>query len=165
MENDRVVVAHAGLDEVSHPLRKRHAGHLETINFFSRLEKIEPSIRRAQTSAPETLSNEPNPKDPLLKASTADWIVAFMCLHELRSPRLRKTILTELRHGLNNGGQLVIVEHLRDIPNALAFTVGVFHFMSKRTWKIDFATAGLIVVTEKKITPFVSMFRLQAEDT
>lgn len=161
---DRIIVVHAGLDEVSGTLRERHPGHLESISFFSRLEKVEPSLRRAESSSPLTLSAEPAPDGRLLEASTADWIVAFMCLHELRSPSLRQRILTELRHGLDDDGQIVVVEQLRDIPNALAFTVGVFHFVSKRAWKIDFAAAKLAVIAETKITPFVSIFRLQAED-
>jgi hypothetical protein len=35
-----------------------------------------------------------------------------------------------------------MVEHLRDFPNFLAFSVGFTHFFSKRVWKKAFEKAG-----------------------
>lgn len=66
----------------------------------------------------------------------------------------------ELKNGLAENGKLIVVEHLRDLPNAIAFSIGVFHFMPRSSWSNDFAAVGLQIVTEKKTTPFVSEFVL-----
>jgi hypothetical protein len=51
-----------------------------------------------------------------------------------------------------------MVEHLRDFPNFLAFTIGFTHFFSKATWKKAFEEAGFTSFNEKKFTPFMSIF-------
>jgi hypothetical protein len=50
------------------------------------------------------------------------------------------------------------VEHLRDFPNFVAFTIGFTHFFSKATWKKAFEEAGFTSFNETKFTPFMSIF-------
>jgi hypothetical protein len=51
-----------------------------------------------------------------------------------------------------------MVEHLRDFPNFLAFTVGFTHFFSRAAWKNAFEQAGFSSFRETKFTPFMSIF-------
>ena len=158
--NDRVAVVHAGFDEVSETLQARHDSPLHTVSFYNRLEITETSIRRAQDHNHASVAAPAKAGQPLLAVDGFDWVVAFMCLHELRTEHARQQLLTELKDGLGEDGRLIVVEHLRDLPNAIAFSIGVFHFMPRSSWGTDFAAAGLQIVSEKKTTPFVSEFVL-----
>ncbi len=159
--SDRVVVVHAGFDEVSPLLRARLGADPHAVSFYDRIELAEPSIRRAQDQAVAPGSSSATSGQPLLRAGTFDWVVAFMCLHEIRIQATRRQLLIELKDGVAEGGTLVVVEHLRDIPNALAFSAGVSHFLPKSVWSADFVAAGLQVVSEHKTTPFVTEFILR----
>ncbi|MEM7603215.1 MAG: methyltransferase, partial [Verrucomicrobiota bacterium] len=57
-------------------------------------------------------------------------------------------------------GRIVLIEHLRDVPNFLAFTVGFFHFFPRQHWRDRGEKAGFELEEEEKITPFVSAFVL-----
>jgi len=159
-DGDRVAVVHAGFDEVSETLQARHDSPLHTVSFYNRLEITEASIRRAQDHNDASAAEVVETGLPILAAGGFDWVVAFMCLHELRTEHARQDLLTELQHGLNDDGKLVVVEHLRDLPNAIAFSIGVFHFHTRSSWATDFAAAGLQIVSENKTTPFVTEFVL-----
>lgn len=158
---DRVAVVHAGFDEVSPILRARLGADPHAVSFYDRIEVAEPSIRRAQDQAAAFGSSGATAGQPLLRAGTFDWVVAFMCLHEIRIQAARRELLTELKDCLAEGGKLVVVEHFRDIPNALAFSAGVTHFLPRYVWSADFVAAGLQVVSEGKTTPFVTEFVLR----
>ncbi len=159
-DHDRVAVVHAGLDEVSETLQARHGSDFHTVSFYNRLEVSGPSIRQARRLNDTADTGSADPNQPLIAIGRFDWVVAFMCLHEVRSEHARQRLLTELRDGLAEGGKLVVVEHLRDLPNAAGFSIGVFHFLSRSSWSADFAAAGLQIVSEEKTTPFVSEFVL-----
>ena len=51
-----------------------------------------------------------------------------------------------------------MVEHLRDIPNFFAFSIGFTHFFSSKTWKYVFKKAGFQSISETKFTPYMSVF-------
>jgi hypothetical protein len=59
---------------------------------------------------------------------------------------------------LKPDGQIIIVEHLRDRANFLAYNIGFFHFHSRSIWLRAFSSAGLSLRQELKITPFVTAF-------
>jgi len=56
------------------------------------------------------------------------------------------------------GAEVIMVEHLRDFPNFLAFSVGFTHFFSKKVWKKAFQKAGFSSFEETKFTAFMSIF-------
>jgi hypothetical protein len=55
------------------------------------------------------------------------------------------------------------VEHLRDPANFLAYTIGFLHFYSRATWRAAFRGAGLHLLREQKLTPFISAFILSPD--
>jgi hypothetical protein len=56
---------------------------------------------------------------------------------------------------------VIVVEHLRDVPNFLAFTIGFTHFFSKAAWEKAFREVGFTSIHESKFTPFMSVFNCQ----
>ncbi|MEL6989123.1 MAG: methyltransferase type 11, partial [Bacteroidota bacterium] len=81
-------------------------------------------------------------------------------VHEIRDDQEKVSFLKSCKDVLKEDGKLVVVEHLRDIPNFFAFTIGFTHFFSKRTWTNSFKSAGFSKVVERKFTPFMSVFEV-----
>ena len=152
----------AGFDEISPVLRQRYpAGQLLAADFYDPARHTEVSIARARRAYP--------PPAGTLRVSThslplpdhaADATLAFLAAHEIRDPAERAAFFREIRRVTRPGGSIVVVEHLRDAANFLAYTIGFFHFHSRRAWRATFQAAGLRLTQEIKITPFVSAFIL-----
>jgi hypothetical protein len=62
---------------------------------------------------------------------------------------------------LRQEGCVVLVEHLRDWKNFLAFGPGFLHFHSRQDWLRTIRDAGLVVEQESPLTPFVECFVLR----
>lgn len=56
---------------------------------------------------------------------------------------------------------VVLVEHLRDWKNFIAFGPGFVHFHSRRSWLRTIREAGLLIERESAVTPFVECFVLR----
>ena len=154
---------HAGFDEFSRILEARfpHSA-ARVLDFFDARLMTEPSIARARkpvTDAPaaETVDFRSLP----LRDAELDAAFLIFAAHELRAPNARVPLLRELRRSLTSDGRVVVVEHLRDLPNLLAFGPGFLHFHSRATWLRDFGAARLAVAKEFPLTPFVRVFVLE----
>ncbi|QIX62924.1 methyltransferase domain-containing protein [Hymenobacter sp. BT18] len=162
-----IVNIHAGFDETSHLLREKFPlANLRVFDFYDPALHTELSIRRARVACapfPGTESVQPHAL-PLTRAS-ADWVFVLLSAHEIRQPVQRVAFLKELRRVLQPQGKLIVVEHLRDPANFMAYTIGFLHFYSRTTWLNAFQQARFQLLQEKKITPFVSAFTLQADGT
>jgi SAM-dependent methyltransferase len=85
----------------------------------------------------------------------ADAAVVVLAAHEIRDRAARGRFFAELARVLREGGQLVLVEHLRNLAAAAAFGPGMFHFLPRREWMRLAHASGLRLTRERAITPFV----------
>ncbi|MEO1856833.1 MAG: class I SAM-dependent methyltransferase [Rubritalea sp.] len=91
---------------------------------------------------------------------SVDRIIAMFSLHEIRDREERVTMLNELNRVLAENGEIYITEHLSDIQNFTVYSLGAFHFYSKKEWLSNFCESKLEVKQELKTTPFVTTFIL-----
>jgi len=161
-ESDVVVNINAGFDETSEIIRSKFPiSSLKVFDFYNPERHTEVSIKRARKAYPPypgSISIETTQLP--LDDSSVSAVFLIMSAHEIRDQEERKLFFKEVHRILSPGGKLVVVEHLRDLPNFLAYTVGVFHFFSKSNWSKIFLAANLKLQKEIKITPFVSTFIL-----
>ncbi|HSH39208.1 MAG TPA: methyltransferase domain-containing protein, partial [Chthoniobacterales bacterium] len=119
----RYVNLHAGLDEFSSVLEKRFPNaERRILDFFDPQGMTEPSITRARKLARDQPVAEHVDFRALPVGDDAlDAAFLIFAAHELREPESRVELLRELRRSLAANGRIVVVEHLRDVPNLLAF--------------------------------------------
>ena len=155
----------AGFDELSPVLQRRwRPGQLLAVDFYDPTQHTEVSIRRARQAYPLPLGTLRATTRALpLPDHSADTTLAFLAAHEIRDAAERAVFFTELRRVTRPGGPVIVVEHLRDAANFLAYTIGFFHFHSRAAWLATFRAAGLRVAQEIKITPFITAFVLYAD--
>ena len=155
----------AGFDEISPVLRQRwRPDQLLAVDFYDPARHTEVSIRRARRAYPLPPGTRPASTSALpLPDHAADATLAFLAAHEIREAGERAVFFAEIRRATRPGGPVIVVEHLRDAANFLAYTVGFFHFHSRAAWLATFHAAGLAVTQEIKITPFITAFVLHAD--
>jgi len=161
----RMVTINAGFDETSALLvRKFPAKELIVFDFYNPTRHTEVSIRRARKAYPPYPGTKTINTDQLpLPDGSIDTVFAIFSVHEIRDKEEQVRFFTELKRVLQPVGRIIVTEHLRDIANFMAYTIGFFHFHSKRSWQSVFGRAGLVIEKEVKITPFVSVFVLIAD--
>ena len=150
----------AGFDETSFILKNIFPQtDLKVFDFYNADRHTEPAIIRAR----KVSLVYPNTQQILantipLKDNSVDVIFLLSAAHEIRSHEEKVQFLKECRRLCKQNGEIIMVEHLRDFPNFLAFSVGFAHFFSKSTWMKAFEAAGFSSFAETKFTPFMSIF-------
>jgi len=163
-----VLTINAGFDEISTVLRHRFAeAGLLAVDFYDPTRHTEVSIDRARRAYPPFPGTRPVDTRAALPLAdnSVDLAVAFLAAHEIRDADERAAFFQEIRRVTKPSGCLVVVEHLRDTANFLAYTIGFLHFHSRRTWLTTFERAGLRVTQETHLTPFLTGFVLQKNDS
>jgi ubiquinone/menaquinone biosynthesis C-methylase UbiE len=157
----------AGFDETSTIVQNKFPqSQLTVCDFYNQATHTEVSIKRARQAYPPypgTLSVQTN-KLPFLSSSFTT-VLAILSAHEIRDENERIQFFTELNRVLQPQGQIFVTEHLRNGNNFLAYTIGFFHFHSKKTWLHTFKQANLILKKEIKATPFITTFVLEKNGT
>jgi SAM-dependent methyltransferase len=157
---------HAGLDESTASLRRLLPGtDGVVVDIYDPHTMTEPSIARARRMYPAT---EPFAVGSAraLPLPDADRDAAFLLFaaHELRDSEGRTQLLREVHRILKNDGRIFLVEHLRDLPNFVAFGLGFLHFHAGRSWLRSIGEAGFELSEQRRVTPFVCCFTLRKAD-
>lgn len=168
-----VLVVVAGFDEVSPVLAEVFGG--ARIDVVDVVAEPEPSVRRARRLYP---AHAPVVDPAALGADHAYDLVLFArSAHEIRDPRTRHAMFAAARRAAagdgdradgsdgaggpeGSGGRVVVVEHVRDLVNAVAFGPGFWHFQTAATWRTSFAAGGLKVQEHGTVTPLVHCWTL-----
>jgi SAM-dependent methyltransferase len=157
-----VVNIHAGLDETSLSLQEMYpAAEVTILDIYDPAEMPEPSIARARREARSLLAsvNADFRKLPLQTAS-ADLVTVIFVAHELRRPASKEAFFREIARVIKPGGSVLLVEHLRDPWNLLAFGPGAFHFFPRSEWLRVADATGFRLSEEISRTVFVRAFVL-----
>jgi hypothetical protein len=160
-----IVNIHAGFDEtsaiISHIFPR---ASLFVFDFYDAAKHTEVSIARARKAyAPFPGTISINTANLPLKSNNVGFIFNIFALHEIRNREERIAFLKMQKEKLKPNGRCIVVEHLRNVPNFLAYNIGFFHFLSQTEWLNNFREAGLAVVETATHTPFVSVFILKAK--
>ena len=156
----QILNINAGFDETSFIIKNIFPkSDLKVFDFYNAAQHTEPAIIRARKVSlvyPNTQQIVSNSIP--LKDNSVDFIFLLSAAHEIRSHEEKVQFLKECHRLCKQNGKVIMVEHLRDFPNFLAFSVGFTHFFSKKTWQHAFKKAGFSSFTETKFTPFMSIF-------
>ena len=165
--NPTIVNINAGFDETSKLINNQITGaDLKVLDFYDPAKHTEVSIKRARKAYPAfpgTISVTTN--QIALETNSVDIILAMLSAHEIRADEERIQFFKELKRIKKPTGFIYVVEHLRDTQNFFAYNIGFLHFHSSNTWHRTFESAGLQIVEETKITPFISKFKLTDGNT
>jgi ubiquinone/menaquinone biosynthesis C-methylase UbiE len=135
------------------------------MDFYDPAKHTEISIRRARQAYPPAAEDVRVSASGLpIPANSAEGIFVLLAAHEIRGEPEREAFFGELRRVLKTGGRAVVLEHLRDVANALAYTAGVFHFIGEKTWLASFERAGLRIVHKIKPNPLMTCFVLERDE-
>lgn len=150
----------AGFDETSYIIKRiLPDSKLQVYDFYNAKQHTEPAIKRARkVSLVYPNTKQIDSSTIPLKDNSVDNIFLVSAVHEIRKREEKIQFLKECRRICKPEGNVIMVEHLRDFPNFLAFTIGFTHFFSKANWKMAFKKAGFTSISESKFTPFMSIF-------
>jgi SAM-dependent methyltransferase len=155
------IAIHGGLDEMTPILERVFGTNGRAFDIFDPAEMTEPSISRARISSPTDAAEQVDFRRLPVPDASLDAAFLLLSAHELRTHESRSALFAEIRRALKPGGHAIVAEHLRDLPNFVAYGPGALHFHSRRTWLRTFDAAGLAVAQERSITPFVHVFVLR----
>lgn len=157
---NQILNINAGFDETSFIIKNQFPqSDLKVFDFYDAEQHTEPAIIRARKVSliyPNTQQIASNSIP--LKDSSVDIIFLLSAVHEIRSQEEKVQFLKECHRLCKPNGKVIMVEHLRDFPNFLAFSIGFTHFFSKKVWQQAFKKAGFSAFAETKFTPFMSIF-------
>ncbi|QTD37424.1 methyltransferase domain-containing protein [Polaribacter batillariae] len=150
----------AGFDETSFILKNKFPkSHLKVFDFYNANKHTEPAIVRARKVTLKYPNTQHTAYNAIpLKNNSVDVIFLLSAAHEIRNNNEKVAFLTECKRICKTNGKVIMVEHLRDVPNFFAFSVGFTHFFSSKTWKHVFRKARFTAISETKFTPFMSVF-------
>ncbi len=84
-----------------------------------------------------------------------DTVFLVLAANEFRRTEARERLFIEVQRVLRDDGRVVVVEHLRDVSNFAVFGPCALTFLSRSNWLRATRAAGLVVVNDRRITPFV----------
>jgi SAM-dependent methyltransferase len=159
-KDTQILNINAGFDETSFIIKNLFPeSDLKVFDFYNSKQHTEPAIIRARKVSlvyPNTQQIISNAIP--LKDNSVDYIFLLSAVHEIRTQEEKVQFLKECHRVCKSNGSVIMVEHLRDFPNFVAFSIGFTHFFSKKIWQKAFKEAGFSSFNETKFTPFMSVF-------
>gem|GEM_PF-553870 len=158
----RWVNIHSGYDQTTDRLTEIFGQPPQCVlDLFDDKRKLEPSIVRARALQVDRADTRPaRPERLPIETDSLDAVFLIFAAHELREREKRVALFRELTRVCSSGSRVVVVEHLRDIANFLAFGPGFLHFFSRRNWVEVAHAAGWRVNRAHRVTRFVAVFDL-----
>lgn len=155
-----IVTINAGFDETSYLIKSKFPhSDLKVFDFYNAKQHTEPAIKRARkVSLGYPNTQQVSTQSLPIEDRSVNIVFLLSAAHEIRSNEEKTLFLKECHRICTSGGKVIMVEHLRDFPNFLAFSVGFTHFFSRSVWKKAFERAGFASFQETKFTPFMSVF-------
>ena len=165
--HSQIININAGFDETSFMLQNKYPScKITAFDFYDERKHTELSIKRARKVSAVYPGTQTIQTDHIpIPRNTADYIFCVLSAHEIRNSDERTVFFGQLGEALSDRGKIIVVEHLRDLPNFFAYNIGFLHFHSRRAWKRTFKAADLQVQRQIKITPFITAFILQKHGT
>ncbi|MDO6740447.1 MULTISPECIES: class I SAM-dependent methyltransferase [Polaribacter] len=159
-EEKTFVNINAGFDETSFIIKNKFPkSDLKVFDFYNSEKHTEPAIVRARKVTLEYLNTQQIKYNAIpLADNSVDIVFLLSAVHEIRNNKEKSEFLSECKRICKLKGRVIMVEHLRDVPNFFAFSVGFTHFFSNKVWKHVFKQAGFRLTKETKFTPFMSIF-------
>jgi hypothetical protein len=150
----RVAVLHAGLDNVSASLQRLWPdAEIQVVDFYDAATMTEPAIARARGGRRHG--------DALSEiGAELDAVFIVLAAHELRTRPGRADFFRRVRGALAPRGRVVLLEHPRDVQNAAVYGPGALHFLPRAAYLTAFEDAGLELLVERAMTPFLRLFVL-----
>ncbi len=160
---DKITFCHSGFDEASSLLKQKFPlAAWSVLDHYDPATMTEASIRRARKRFPPTAGTIAARFDHWsLIDDSQDVVLGLLAIHELRSHVERAAWFAEARRCMAEDGRIVLVEHVRDLANFVAFGPGFFHFHSVASWRDSWQSVGLKLDVAFRITPFVRVFVLK----
>ncbi len=158
---EQIVNINAGFDETSFILENKFPNaELNVFDFYNSKRHTEPAIVRARKVSMVYPNTRQIKSDEIpLDDRSVDIVFLLSAVHEIRSHSEKVVFLKECQRICKPSGKVITVEHLRDVPNFFAFSIGFTHFFSRKTWKRAFKESGFSTFNETKFTPFMSIFK------
>ena len=158
----QAIFCHCGFDETSTAFLEKFGNvRWSILDHYDPERMTEQSIHRARALFPPTKGTLACNYDAWpISAESADVVFALLAIHELRTETERTSWFAEAKRCLRKGGRPLLVEHVRDAANFLAFGPGFLHFHSCASWRRCWESAGLRSVDQFSVTPFVQIFVL-----
>lgn len=134
------------------------------LDIFDGVVVRAPSVQRARRLTPRAHhAVAANVRALPLVDASCDVVTAVFAAHEVRDTGAREALFAEVKRALKIGGRLLIVEHLRDVPNFLAYGPGCAHFQPRAEWLRLADVTGLRVAVEMRVTPWVMALALEKQ--
>lgn len=155
----RWIQVNAGLEETTLPMADVFpAAEGKTLDLYNPAVMTEPAVTRARQHNAGVTAVAVTPESLPVEDGWADLVVVTLAAHEIRDASQRQRFFEELRRVVSPAGRVIVIEHLRDLPAALAFGPGIIHFFPRGEWLGLASHAGMELARERRMTPFIRVF-------
>jgi hypothetical protein len=162
----RAASIHCGFDESTVELRRIFPrATISAWDIYQPDLMTEGSIARARrTQTAPTATSVHYAKLPE-SANALNAIFLIFAAHEIRSANARDEFFHDVFRIVKPGGSVLLVEHVRDWRNFVAYGPGFFHFLPAKEWLRLANEAGLLIKAQFRITPFIMILNLSKPPT